>query len=201
MKSKGFTLIELAVVLAVIAILAAVLEPMVVTYIEQGRIARAQADLRTIADAIKLYQRDTGQWPVYASSGNYTANPQVIAGSKTLIGGSNGGNPGNGTASPAWAVSSNIATAALETYLNGNNTGVSTTNPFPKRGFNGPYIGNMEMDPWGNKYLLTAADLAGTTNHAYVISAGPNGMMDTTLDQSVTGTFTIGGDDVVEVIR
>ena len=48
---------------------------------------------------------------------------------------------------------------------------------------------------------MTAADLAGTTNHAYVISAGPNGVMDTIMDQLVTGPFTAGTDDVVAVIK
>ena len=41
MKSKGFTLIELAVVLAIIAVLAAVLTPMVTGYLDQARVARA----------------------------------------------------------------------------------------------------------------------------------------------------------------
>jgi len=48
MKTKGFTLIELAVVLAIIAILAAILTPMVTSYLDQARQARAQADLRSI---------------------------------------------------------------------------------------------------------------------------------------------------------
>ena len=74
MKSKGFTLIELAVVLAIIAILAAILTPMVTGYLDPARVARAQADARTIAGAVKLYQRDTGRWPVYASAGDFSSN-------------------------------------------------------------------------------------------------------------------------------
>ena len=85
MKSKGFTLIELAVVLAIIAILAAILTPMVTGYLDPARVARAQADARTIAGAVKLYQRDTGRWPVYASAGDFSSN--TIAGGKMLIGG------------------------------------------------------------------------------------------------------------------
>ena len=46
--NKGFTLIELAVVLAIIAILAAVLTPMVTGYIDQARETRAQADVRGV---------------------------------------------------------------------------------------------------------------------------------------------------------
>ena len=71
MRNRGFTLIELAVVLAIIAILAAVLTPLVTNYLDQARLTRAQADVRTIADAIKLYQRDTGRWPIYDGANNY----------------------------------------------------------------------------------------------------------------------------------
>src|SRR5260370_26317261 len=125
MKSEGFTLIELAVVLAIIAVLAAVLTPMVTGYLDQARVARAQADTRTVADAIKLYRRDTGQWPVYASSTNLNGNQCCGNNSFTLIGGNTGTNPPNGAAS--WNVSSVVAASSLENYLNGNNTSVSTT--------------------------------------------------------------------------
>src|SRR6266481_3824364 len=99
MKSKGFTLIELAVVLAIIAVLAAILTPIVTGYLDQARVARAQADTRTVADAVKLYQRDTGRWPVYLSAGDF---PSTIGGTKALIGGNTGSNPQNGNAT--WSV-------------------------------------------------------------------------------------------------
>lgn len=197
MKSKGFTLIELAVVLAIIAILAAILTPMVTGYLDQARVARAQADARTIADAVKLYQRDTGRWPVYASAGDFSSN--TIAGGKTLIGGNAGSNPADGLG--VWGVSAAIASSSLETYLNGNFTSLSTTNAFTKAGFRGPYIASLDSDPWGNRYILTASYLAGTTNHAYVISAGPNGVMDTAPNQTGVQPFAVGLDDIVSVIR
>src|SRR5256884_9136502 len=123
MKSKGFTLIELAVVLAIIAVLAAILTPMVTNYLDQSRLARAQADARTIADAIKLYQRDTGQWPVYASAADYSSNS--CCGGGALIGSSAGSNPTPGVYD--WNVGSVLASSSLETYLNGNFTSVSAT--------------------------------------------------------------------------
>src|SRR5437762_5284090 len=135
MKSRGFTLIELAVVLAIIAVLAAILTPMVTSYLDQSRGARAQADLKTLADAMKLYQRDTGQWPVYASSTDY---PDTIGGGNAVIGGSNGTTPGE---TATWNLGSALASSSLESYLNGNFTGVSTTNEFPKKGYRGPYLG------------------------------------------------------------
>jgi len=199
MKSKGFTLIELAVVLAIIAILAAILTPMVTNYLDQSRVARAQADTRTIADAIRLYQRDTGQWPVYASPSDLTSNSCCGGGSNSLIGSSAGSNPIAGAFN--WNIGSVLAGSSLETYLNSNFTNVSTTTGFPKKGFRGPYVAGLDSDPWGNRYILTGGNLAGTTDHAFVISAGPNGAVDTNLTQNLTTPFTPGSDDIVGVIR
>jgi prepilin-type N-terminal cleavage/methylation domain-containing protein len=197
MRSEGFTLIELAVVLAIIAVLAAMLMPMVTNYLDQSRVARAQADTKTIADAIRLYQRDTGQWPVYASATDYTSNS--CCGGGTLIGSSAGSNPTPGVYN--WNIGSVLAGSSLETYLNANFTNVSTTTGFPKKGFRGPYVGALDSDPWGNRYILTGANLAGPTNHAFVISAGPNGAVDTNLTQDLITQFTTGSDDIVAVIK
>src|SRR4026209_2878473 len=81
MRTKGFTLIELAVVLAIIAVLAAVLTPMVTGYLDQARMARTQADLRTIADAFKMHQRDTGRFPIY----NATGYPNTVSNGTNVI--------------------------------------------------------------------------------------------------------------------
>ena len=197
MRSKGFTLIELAVVLAIIAVLAAILTPIVTSYLDQARLARAQADAKTLADAIKLCQRDTGRWPVYASPGDFGLN--TIAGGRTLIGGSSGSNPADPQGT--WNIASAVASSSLETYLNGNFTGLSTTNAFPKAGFRGPYIASLDSDPWGNKYILTASNLAGTANHAFVISAGPDGILQTAPNQAATQQFAVGSDDIVSVIK
>jgi prepilin-type N-terminal cleavage/methylation domain-containing protein len=195
MRPKGFTLIELAVVLAIIAVLAAILTPMVTNYLDQSRMSRTQADLKTLADAVKLYQRDTGQWPVYASSTDY---PNTVGGGKGLIGGSNGTPPGE---TATWNVGTTLASSSLESYLNGNFTQVSTDNAFPKKGFRGPYLGSLDSDAWGQRYLLTAANLAGSSYHAFVISAGPDGKLDTTLNQNATAQFVTGNDDIVAVIK
>jgi prepilin-type N-terminal cleavage/methylation domain-containing protein len=192
MKSKGFTLIELAVVLAIIAVLAAVLTPMVTGYLDQARLARAQADVRTIADAMKLYNRDTGRWPIYDNSTTYGSDTAAA----NDIGTATGNTPSNGG---GWTVS--LGTSSLESYLNNDKTGVGTA-AFPKAGFRGPYVGTLDSDPWGNKYLLNANDLRkASTNHAFVISAGPNGAIDTTRDVATTAALAAGGDDIISVIR
>src|SRR6266850_3441648 len=164
-KDKGFTLIELAVVLAIIAILAAVLTPLVTNYLDQARLTRAQADVRTIADAIKLYQRDTGRWPIYDGANNYPNG--VVSGA--VFGTSNGSTPSNGG---SFNLPAALATTTLEAYVNNNYSGPSGNAPFPKAAFRGPYLGSADSDPWGYKYLLTAANLGpSSTFHAFVISA------------------------------
>ena len=64
--SRGFTLIELAVVLAIIAVLAGILTPIVIGYVDEARITRAAADTRAIGTALFSYKRDTARFPIYA---------------------------------------------------------------------------------------------------------------------------------------
>src|ERR1700739_4078659 len=110
MRSQGFTLIELAVVLAIIAVLAAVLTPMVSGYLDQARVARAQADVRTIADAVKLYNRDTGRWPVYDSSTDYSTDTAPGT-TKVEFGTSAGNSP---TAGAGWSLGAVLNNTSLE---------------------------------------------------------------------------------------
>ena len=191
MKSKGFTLIELAVVLAVIAILAAILTPLVTNYIDQARETRAQADVRAIATAVLGYQRDTSRFPIYDGIGS--ANSDVPAG-EDLAGDGDSPNTGAG-----WALTSSIG---LDEFLNTNKLGLPATARGGRVAYRGPYL-NIASDPWGSAYLINADALTRTsvTNHGYVISAGPNQTLETTRDQARTGTFSIGGDDIVQRIR
>lgn len=193
MKSKGFTLIELAVVLAIIAVLAAVLTPMVTGYLDQARTARAQADVRTIADAVKLYNRDTGRWPIYETSAANTSDTSAAAD----IGTAGGTAPSTGT---GWTVS--IGTTSLEIYLNNDKSTVGTAS-FPKAGFRGPYIGTVDSDPWGHQYVLNASNLKrSSTNHAFVASAGPNGALDVSRDVSTGANVSTSGiDDIIAIIK
>ena len=54
---------EFVVALAVAALLAGALTPMVGSVAESGRQAKAAADCRAIADAIRAYRADHGEYP------------------------------------------------------------------------------------------------------------------------------------------
>ena len=60
---RGFTLIEVIVVASIIAILAGILVPMIFNQIDEAKIARAQADCKSISTAILLFRKDLGKWP------------------------------------------------------------------------------------------------------------------------------------------
>lgn len=63
MRNKGFTLIELMVVVAVIGILATMLVPSVSKMIDKTRVARTVGELTTIVNAMDVYLADVGSYP------------------------------------------------------------------------------------------------------------------------------------------
>jgi general secretion pathway protein G len=61
--SKGFTLIELMVVILIIGVLAALIVPKVMSRPDEARITAAKSDIATITQALNLYKLDNGQYP------------------------------------------------------------------------------------------------------------------------------------------
>src|SRR5438445_240054 len=62
-NQRGFTLIELMIVVAIIGILAAIAIPLYANVQARARVAKVQADLRTLASAVSMYQAHTGSFP------------------------------------------------------------------------------------------------------------------------------------------
>jgi prepilin-type N-terminal cleavage/methylation domain-containing protein len=181
-NEKGFTLIEVVVVVAVIAILAAVLTPYITKYIDDSKIAKARNETQVIGAAMTNFYKDTGMWPSRNATG--VAVAVLYTGTTT---------PAAATiftaVPPVVPVVANWAgaVAPLDNSLLVNGTG----NAYPPNGdlqWKGPYAGSaLPADPWGKPYVINVA-AAGTT---WVLSAGPNGKVQT----AVTGTV-VNGDDI-----
>ncbi|MBU0519721.1 prepilin-type N-terminal cleavage/methylation domain-containing protein [bacterium] len=62
-KDKGFTLIEVLIVVVIVAILAAISVPIYVQYVEGARAADPQAAIGAIYNSAKMYYQDTSEYP------------------------------------------------------------------------------------------------------------------------------------------
>ena len=62
-NQKGFTLIELMIVVAIIGILTAIAFPLYANIQARARLAKAQADARTLASAVVVFSAHAGALP------------------------------------------------------------------------------------------------------------------------------------------
>ena len=194
---KGFTLIEVIVILAVIGILTAVLSPMMISYIKDAKMQRAKADVKVIGGAIQVFNRDLREWPIW-ESGSATKpsdNKYDVLSSEA------GDEAGVNATGVTYDTSTNLGT--LDDQLITNDPGYSLTG---KRKWMGPYLENVSEDPWGNKYYVNVKYLQpsyqspGSEKAVFVLSAGPNELIDTDAEQDITD-FTAGGDDITYRIK
>ena len=191
-------MIELVMTLTIVAVLAAVLSPLVLRYVDEARVTRAAGEAESIAKAILAFYKDTGKWPIFQSGASITVTSstfQVLTGPGTY--------PVCGTdcTSDAWSPASG-KTNPISDALELNAEGYTTVGKFAWRG---PYVTNIGSDPWGNAYLVNGGSLAfGQNKAAFVLSAGANAQIETSFSQSIgsgSSAFAIGGDDIVARIR
>ncbi len=211
-NQKGFTLLEIIVVLAVLSALAAMLSPVVFRYIDDANRTRAQADTSALAAAINQMYKDTGRWPFYKvgtgklkytaadDATDLTSNASCTAGACT------------DTTKPEIGAGTNWALSKLDSVADHliTNTPFGTGTPYAttgSRAWKGPYLDRIpNLDPWGRSYVVNIAnadpDAEGTSQKWVIaVSAGPDGILDTAADTAGTANPQTAGDDLVARVK
>ena len=62
-KQKGFSLIEIRVVVVILGILASIVVPKIISRPEEARVVKAKQDVLAIQNALDLYKLDNGFYP------------------------------------------------------------------------------------------------------------------------------------------
>ncbi|MCR4309303.1 MAG: type II secretion system protein GspG [Deltaproteobacteria bacterium] len=188
-NEKGFTLIEVVVVVAVIAILAAVLTPYITKYIDDSKIAKARNEAQVIGAAMTNFYKDVGEWPNH----NPTTTTGAAVAAVVLY---------TGTVTPATAAIFTTPpavvpvvqpwTGTVYTLDNSLLVNGASGNAYPQRAdmqWKGPYAGSaLPADPWGKPYVV---NITATGGPIWVLSAGPNGKVQTRVIDNV-----VLGDDI-----
>ena len=207
--ARGFTMLEIITILAVIAIMAAVLTPMVLNYVEDAKRAKAEADLKALAGVILNLTRDVQHFPIYFNGKKTTGDPEI----EILRG--PGNEPDDSTATPWGHKGSDAKIGELENHLVKNNpagtaSGTPAT-PYSTSGrffWKGPYLEKISEDSWGNRYLVNIKNgnpndgtLTAPKRVIWVLSAGPNGKIETDPNALADSGPAPGGDDLAIRIR
>jgi len=210
---SGFTLIEIVIAVAIVAIFAAALSPMVFRHLEDAKLAKAQNEAETISSAVLSYYKDVGAWP-YTNANGPTGNTVARMISSTTLATAAGA--GAGTGATNWGT---YGTAKpIGDYLYYNNpdddssvTGAGADQPnadWPTTGqtaWKGPYLDQYSFnDPWGKAYVVNiryapGGAYTGTLRHkVFVLSAGPNGTWETAYNDATVEEVL--GDDIGTVV-
>ncbi len=209
---RGFTLIEIVIAVAIVAIFAAALSPMVFRHLEDAKVGKAQNETEVIATAVLSYYKDVGKWPITnldGPSGN--AVSRVLSSTNVATG--SGPDAASGAAN--WGTYGTTKPIGDYLYFNNPDNNSSATGAdanqdgadWPTSGqgaWRGPYVGSYEFDdPWGSAYVINSqyfqGRYTGSIRHkVFVLSAGPNGLWETGFSDNAPED--IQGDDIGTVI-
>ena len=209
----GVAAVCFVIAVAIVAIFAAAMSPMVFRHLEDAKVSKATNESETIATALLSYYKDVGKWPVTRANGpSGNATDRVI--SSTVV--PNSAGAGAATGAAGWGATGTAKQLGDYLYYNNPDDDTSATGAgadqagqdWPTSGpgsWKGPYVDSYYIeDPWGNAYVVNSqffpgGSYTGTVRHrVYVLSAGPNGTWETPFDDDTTEELQ--GDDIGTVV-
>jgi type II secretory pathway pseudopilin PulG len=199
-RSQGFTLVEAAVAIGVVAILSGIIIPLVLKSLRDARNARARNDINIIVGAIANQLKDAGSHrpgdPAALGGGPGGAsgaanNAWYSAGTEPRV--TNAAVPPGppAPAAPYVLAAGNNLFQHLFTPAQGTPDGILANNLFGLPGaaagaefqYKGPYMTQQvanSTDPWGRAYMVLGYNAAGAAVQGpiWVVSAGESGAID-----------------------
>jgi len=201
---------EIVIAVAVVAILAAALSPVVFRQLKNAKVAKAQNEVDVIAKALSSVYKDTGKWP-YTNANGPAGRIDRLASSRNIA---TGAGAGAGSAAHNWGRWGTVKQLGDFLYYNNpdDNSGARAPNEagqdYPTSGefaWQGPYMEQYSVDdPWGHAYMVNVRYMPGgrysgsVSHNVMVLSAGPDGRWQTDYNDSVTEQ--IRGDDIGTVL-
>lgn len=211
--AKGFTLIELIFVIAIIVVLASIFVPLALDKLAQANQAKADSDLNTVAASLASFFTDVKHMPACDNAdcdpltGNNndlkmlvlkednsaaaTSDTPAMASGVSCTGAATWNAAGNLSATPA---RNNAFNHLIVNNPNGDGTEAESGVDYS--GWKGPYIAKLGKDPWGNRYIIHvgAMEKSGTKintgGKGWILSAGEDGVFNTCPEAS-----SLSGDD------
>jgi type II secretory pathway pseudopilin PulG len=146
--------LESLVLLSILVTVAGVTLPILGGNLAESRRVEAQADMQHIVDGLRDYSRDTRFYPTgHLGRTNIT----WLYGPGSLPANNLFGQEDEG--------------ASLDEVLLSDSMGGEN--------WAGPYLGQIPSDPWGHAYVISVDGLVDVRKRAWVLSAGPNGEVET----------------------
>lgn len=142
---RGFSLVELLVVVAIVGLLAGLSAVAIPRAMESGRKAKARGDLSAIVAAVKAYKQEYGGWPATESMSTDSS-----------------GEFGAWYGPSKWAAATGLGRGKdLMKILSGQNVGAGLGSAWPRpmnpkqiRFLEGAQSDGTFVDPWGTQYCV-----------------------------------------------
>jgi len=192
-RNGGFTLVEVVVVVAIVALLSAIIVPVISKQIDEAKIGRAKNECMVIASAMNQFYKDVGLWPAAKNNGGARADNALY----NLVSGTAVVDITTATTALSYGYSAvgnddwydggqtdEVGLVDIMDYHLAQNKPENTAGAaYPTSGefyWKGPYLPAVGKDPWGKYYVCNIrAAYTGTTILCVVACSGPDGDWDT----------------------